>query len=141
MIELSFSDISERLKNFSFPDIDLVVGIATGGVVPASLIAHQLQCPLRILTINYRDQENTPLYDAPMLMKELPEIPQQTHILLVDDVSVTGRTLQLAKSLLKGNAVTTFTLKGKAELVLFPQIAECVNWPWKAHQISYERST
>ncbi len=141
MIELSFSDISKRLRKFSFPDVDLVVGIATGGVVPASLIAHQLQCPLQIFTINYRDQHNTPLYETPLLMKELPELPQKTHILLVDDVSVTGKTLQLAKSLLKGNALTTFTLKGKADLVLYPEIAECVNWPWKAHQISYERST
>ena len=55
----------------------------------------------------------------------------ESHILLVDDVSVSGVTLSLALSLLKDFEVFTFVLKGQADYVLFPEIKECVNWPWK----------
>jgi hypoxanthine phosphoribosyltransferase len=58
-------------------------------------------------------------------------MPKGARILLVDDVSVSGQTLALARSLLKGYEVITFTLKGKADFVLFPEITACVNWPWK----------
>jgi hypoxanthine phosphoribosyltransferase len=52
-------------------------------------------------------------------------------VLLVDDVSVTGKTLDFAKQLLHLNDIKTFVLKGKnADIVLFPEIKECVNWPW-----------
>lgn len=51
--------------------------------------------------------------------------------MLVDDVSVTGQTLELARSLLAGWKLTTLVLKGKeADFVLFPEVASCVNWPW-----------
>jgi hypoxanthine phosphoribosyltransferase len=51
--------------------------------------------------------------------------------LLVDDVSVTGKTLEEARSLFKGNHITTFVFKGKADFVLLPDIKDCVDWPWK----------
>ena len=133
MIDLSFEDISNKLREFSFPDPDLVVGIAKGGVVPASLIAHQLQCPLQLITIHYRDLHNAPFYESPQLIQDFNEgKPVGQHVLLVDDVSVSGQTMDLAKSLLEGNVITTFTLKGKADLVLYPEITSCINWPWKS---------
>ncbi|MEM8970289.1 MAG: hypothetical protein AAGE93_27990, partial [Bacteroidota bacterium] len=58
------------------------------------------------------------------------------HILLVDDVSVTGKTLKTVKAELAEYRVTTFVLKGKADLVVFPDIGTCVDWPWKS--INYE---
>ena len=132
MLSLSFSDISQNLSSFHFPDIDAVVGIATGGTFPAILIAHQLAKPYHLLSINYRHPDNSPRYEAPQLLKEfsLP-LPAHSKILLVDDVSVSGKTLEKARSLLESYSVTTFTLKGKADLVLFPDIKECVAWPWK----------
>jgi len=41
-VDISFTEISKKLKGFRFPDFDMVVGIARGGIVPATLIAHQL---------------------------------------------------------------------------------------------------
>lgn len=132
MVDISFHKISRKLKSFSFPDTDLVVGIGTGGVVPASMIAHQLGVGLEIMTISFRDQDNSPLYSDPSIIVGLPdEINAETKILLVDDVSVTGKTMALACSLIKSNSVITFVLKGKADLVLFPGVKDCVNWPWK----------
>ncbi len=57
------------------------------------------------------------------------------RILLVDDVSVSGQTLQAARELLMDYEVTTFVLKSKADLVAFPEIGECVVWPWKLERL------
>ncbi len=130
-IYLDFETISSALKPLRLPPVDYVVGIAEGGIVPASLLAHQLELPLRLLRINYRAYDNSPQRSTPELLLDVPSLPESARILLVDDVSVSGQTLALASDLLKGHEVVTFTLKGKADFVLFPEIAECVNWPWK----------
>jgi len=48
----------------------------------------------------------------------------------VDDVSVTGKTLEKAKEVLGENKILTLVLKGRADLVLFPELEHCVKWPW-----------
>lgn len=131
-LDLEFTRISSALKNFSLPAVDCVVGIAEGGIVPAALIAHQLGLPLRLLRINYRAVDNSPQRPAPTLLALVPLFPVGGRVLLVDDVSVSGQTLELARSLLSEHEVITFTLKGMADFVLFPEIGSCVNWPWKA---------
>jgi hypoxanthine phosphoribosyltransferase len=130
-LPLDFEVISRALKQIRFPQADYVIGIAEGGIVPAALLAHQLDLPMRLLRINYRASDNTPQRLAPALLADTPTLPNGARILLVDDVSVSGQTLTLARDLLKGHEVITFTLKGKADLVLFPEIAACVKWPWK----------
>jgi hypoxanthine phosphoribosyltransferase len=131
MVDISFVDIREALDKFSMPDVDLVIGIAEGGLVPASLAAYKLAKEIKIIKINLRDENNNPRYENPKVLQSLNEEIRNKKILLVDDVSVTGRTLEAAKSLFPDNTITTFAMKGKADLVLFPEIKECVNWPWK----------
>ena len=132
-VDLEFETISSALKNFSLPEVNFVIGIAEGGILPAALIAHQLGLPMKLIRINYRAADNSPQRTQPTLLAEVPEIPQGARILLVDDVSVSGQTLELARKLLNRNNVTTFTLKGKGDFVLFPEISACVNWPWKIY--------
>jgi uncharacterized protein len=132
MVPVSFTEISDRLRSFSLPETDLVIGIGTGGIVPASLVAFYLNCELLIITLNYRDENNTPRYDNPVIVN-MPEMPflQDKKILLVDDVSVSGKTLNEALLHFQGLQIKTLTMKGKADYVLFPEIKECVKWPWK----------
>ena len=130
-VSLEFDGISRALKRLTLPSVDCVVGIAEGGTVPAALLAHQLGLPLWMLRINYRAPDNTPQRPEPRLLVELPPVPEGARILLVDDVSVSGQTLALARELLDGHEIVTFTLKGQADFVLFPEITACVNWPWK----------
>ncbi|MCB8945094.1 MAG: phosphoribosyltransferase [Ardenticatenaceae bacterium] len=130
-VTLSFEEISQRLWQLSLPEIDWVVGVATGGIVPAALVAHQLRKPLALLHINFRAQDNSPRYEQPQLLAALPELGPGQRILLVDDVSVSGKTLDLAKAQLGEYAVTTLVMKGHGDFVLFPEVAACVNWPWK----------
>ncbi|HEX8531858.1 MAG TPA: phosphoribosyltransferase [Cytophagales bacterium] len=128
---LSFLEISRRLRALPLPEVDLVLGIATGGTVPASLAAHQLGCDMLLVHVNYRDEGNVPRYPAPVLFT-LPPLPEgRRRILLVDDVSVSGKTMAAVLPLLAGHEVITLVMKGKADYVLFPEVRTCVQWPWQ----------
>jgi hypoxanthine phosphoribosyltransferase len=118
------------MKSFDYPEVDIVVGITSGASVPAKLIAELLKLPLRYIHINFRDIDNKPRFDKPHLIKS-DNIPSDCkRILLVDDVSVSGKTLRCAMEYLPDKTVYTFVLKGKADYVLFPEVSTCVDWPW-----------
>jgi len=130
MVPLSFREIADRLKKTDLPETDLVIGIGSGGIVPASVVAFHLHAELRVMVLNYRDEMNNPRYEAPRVLKNPPMELEGKRILLVDDVSVTGKTMNKALEQLKGLNVKTLAMKGKADYVLFPEIKACVNWPW-----------
>jgi hypoxanthine phosphoribosyltransferase len=126
-------EISRRLRAVDFPAVDAVVGIQTGGRIPATLLSFHLGLPLYMLPISFRDQDNNPRFDEPRVVGACDELPPAgCRVLLVDDVSVSGKTLARASELLPGHEITTFVLKGRGDLVLFPEIKPCVNWPWLA---------
>ncbi len=131
MVPLSFREIADRLKKTELPETDLVIGIGSGGIVPASVVAFHLNAELRVMVLNYRDEMNNPRYEAPRVLKNPPMELEGKRILLVDDVSVSGKTMNKALEQLKGLNVKTLAMKGKADYVLFPEIKACVNWPWK----------
>jgi hypoxanthine phosphoribosyltransferase len=130
-VPIEFDAIVARLTAFDLPEVDLVVGVASGGTVPAGLIAYRLGVPLTLLRINYRDGANRPQRPRPELLSPAP-LPTGRRILLVDDVSVSGATLDFAKELLAGNVVSTLVLKGRGDHVAFPEVGSCVVWPWSA---------
>ena len=132
MVTLSFRQIARRLRETELPAADLVIGIGSGGIVPAAMIAFHLDAELFIISLNYRDEQNNPRYEPPVICNFTPRPGlEDKRILLVDDVSVSGKTLKTALALLEGYNVKTLTMKGKADYVLFPEIPECVRWPWK----------
>jgi hypoxanthine phosphoribosyltransferase len=128
-LPLGFDEIAARLAALDLPEVDLVVGVASGGTVPAGLLAYRLGVPLTLLRINFRAGDNRPQRPRPELLSPA-QLPTDRRILLVDDVSVSGATLDLAKELLVGNRVVTLVLKGRGDHVAFPEVASCVVWPW-----------
>ena len=81
MTPLDFTDISARLRAWTFPEkIDGVVGIARGGVVPAALVAHRLGVGLKVLAVNYRDDAHEPRFAAPRVL----ECPVQLEAVVED---------------------------------------------------------
>jgi hypoxanthine phosphoribosyltransferase len=130
-LDVSFKEISDAIKGYSLPQVDLIIGIGRGGIVPASLIAHQLSVDLVFAEINYRNDENEPRFEEPRFLQKLDLGEFKGRILIVDDVSVSGKTLKLLQDALKEWETITLVLKGKAEHVLFPHFNSCVNWPWK----------
>ncbi len=131
MVPLSFKEITERLKTIDFPTVDIVIGIGTGGVPAATMVAYHLNTELKVITLNYRDEENNPKYKDPVVLSVPTWELEGKKILLVDDVSVSGKTMQAALGLLTGYDVKTCAMKGKADFVLFPEVKDCVKWPWK----------
>jgi adenine/guanine phosphoribosyltransferase-like PRPP-binding protein len=130
---LALTEISRRLRGFSFPTgIDGVVGIASGGVVPAALVAHHLGVELRVIALNYRDDANVPRHDAPRLLGPVPELGDWKRILLVDDVWVSGSTWWAARAALSAELeVLPWVMKGKVDFALIRDVEGCVQWPWK----------
>ncbi len=131
-LEITFDAISEALHAFDFPEIDMVLGIGRGGTSPACMIAHQLGASLKIVRISYRNDDNEPIYESPETLTDFDwDFFSHHRILIVDDVSVTGKTLATVKDKVSGHEVYTFVLKGAADFVLFPKVKSCVAWPWK----------
>jgi hypoxanthine phosphoribosyltransferase len=131
MVPLSFKEISHRLQKMDLPQADLVIGIGSGGVAPAVMVAYHLNAELKIMVLNYRDEQNNPRYETPKLIQKPNWELKGKRVLVVDDVSVSGKTMNAALEILKGYNVKTLAMKGKADFVLFPEIKDCVKWPWK----------
>ena len=131
-VRLEMADISKRLKAAlaDLAEFDLVVGVATGGTVLASLSAYELGLPLQLMRLNYRAEDGTPRRKGPELLEPFL-LAGRRRILLVDDVSVTGATFQAAFSHLKGHSARTLVLKGRADTVLYPEVTRCVLLPWR----------
>lgn len=123
-------DILNRLGQIQFsPELNLIVGIANGGIVPAYLLYRHLGLPIEFLCISFRDETHKPKTAAPLQTKPLNFNPEEKNILLVDDRSNTGATLRLATELLKGAAkITTLVVNGRADYSLFNE--ECFAMPW-----------
>jgi uncharacterized protein len=135
MTSLSFTEISQRLAAWMFPDrLDGVLAIASGGIVPAALVAMKLGLELKVIALNYRDESNEPRYAEPRLLSRVPELGGWRRVLLVDDVYVSGKSWNAARRLLPENVeVLPFVLKGKVDFALIRDIDGCVQWPWKVY--------
>jgi adenine/guanine phosphoribosyltransferase-like PRPP-binding protein len=135
MTSISFSDITGRISKWIFPErIDVVVGIATGGIVPAALAAMRLGVDMKLLALNYRDDENEPRYEEPKLLSSVPDLGSSGRVLLVDDVYVSGKSWNAARRLLPtGIEVFPFVLKGRVDFALIRDVDGCVQWPWKLY--------
>jgi uncharacterized protein len=130
---LTFTEITSRLAVWQFPArIEGVIGIATGGVVPAALVAQQLGVELRVIALNYRDEANEPRFAEPKLLSGVPPLGAWRRVLLVDDVYVSGKSWQAARAALGTDIeVLPFVLKGKVDFALIRDLEGCVQWPWK----------
>ena len=122
--------ILEQLKKVKILEsFDLVVGITKGGIVPSYLVSSYLKLPLEFIWINFRDKIHEPIGQTPRLIKPVSFIYKNKKILLVDDRSNSGKTLDMAKKNLTGaKLVKTLVVNGKADYPLFDE--ECFQFPW-----------
>ena len=134
LVSIEFETIRRTLHNTILPDSDLVVAIGSGGVVFSAMVAYKMNAPMSVMWLNYRGANHQPLRSKPKLCQPF-HLPQGVkNILLVDDVVVSGKTIQVAKDILQETQITTLALKGHADIVLFPEIKSCVQWPWNPVQ-------
>lgn len=122
--------IIDQLKKLHIiEDFDLVVGITNGGIVPAYIVSSYLKLPIEYIGINFRDTLHQPLGPTPKLIKKFYFVYQDKKILLVDDRSNSGKTLEFAKKQLSGaKIIKTLVFNGKADYQLFNE--SCFQFPW-----------
>lgn len=130
MQKISWEQFFQRLDQIEFPKSDLIVAIARGGIIPAAFIQQKLNIPMQIIQINYRDDDHNPQHEDARLLESSDFQINNQKILLIDDVSRTGKTLNKAKEYLKGNQIETCLVNGKGDHSLF-QSDSCLKMPWK----------
>jgi uncharacterized protein len=75
-------------------DPDVVIGIATAGVIPAAVIADILQVDFYSMKIS-RMADGQRISHEPMLMSTAPVQAAGRRVLLVDEITTSGDTLRL----------------------------------------------
>ena len=107
----------------------MIVAIANGGIIPASILHQRLNVDFQILKINLRDKNHQAIYDKPVLLSAVDFDVRDKKILLVDDRNKTGATIAYAKELLQEAAlIKTFAVNGKADYSLYNEA--CFKFPW-----------
>jgi xanthine phosphoribosyltransferase len=127
----TINEILKKIKTFEFhEDIDTIVAIARGGIFPAALLQQKLLIDMEIIWLNFRNENQQPQHDEPVLLKPISFDYIDKKILLVDDRSRTGKTFEKSRALLNGDRlIKTFVVNGKADYSLFDE--ECFTFPWR----------
>jgi len=125
------ADVQKRIKELRFHEtFDLIVAVARGGIIPAVLLQAVHGWDLEWIWLNFRADDQTPVRPRPELVKPLTFDPVGRSILVVDDRSRTGGTLNRARELLVGARVLkTLVVNGQADYVLFDE--DCFYFPWR----------
>lgn len=130
MNQHTFSGVMHRFVNIEIDEkFDIIVAIASGGIVPAGIINQRLNCEFHTIKINLRDENQQPKFDEPRLLSPVDFEFKDKKILLVDDRIKTGSTIKLAKEILKeAKLIRTFAVNGTADYALFDE--SCFRFPW-----------
>ena len=139
------NELARQLKGQEF---DCIIGVAKGGAIPATLVAYSLNIDtfktIQIKSYNKDNTRGTTKFSSGTLSL-FDELKKYKHVLLVDDLADSGKTLQGFKDLYDylGNAfdvpkLTTACLyfKKKSEFVpdFYVQVLDddlWVNFPWE----------
>ena len=108
-------------------NIDAVVGMSRGGLIPAALIATKID---RVLVAAYIDRQDNVYFDK-------PDWIAGKRVLFVDDICRSGQTISLITALLgthKPDSIKTCTLYCLPHSTFKPDytnhVAEDVSFPW-----------
>ena len=121
---------------------DIIIGIARGGLVPARILSDLLETPeLAIIQIEYYVNIAQPRQE-PILKQGISTPLTGKKTLLVDDISDTGKSLQLAKNHLQqqgAKEIKTATLYAKPQTITKPdyyekQTSHWIVFPWDAKE-------
>ena len=127
----TFNEIIEKVKSFEINEkFDVICGIMNGGVIPAYLIAEKLKTDLVYIKVQYRDENNKIIFETPKVRGINDFDFNGKKVLIVDDRSKTGATLNAAKNYFSdAGVVKTLVFNGKADYFLYNE--DCFLFPWK----------
>lgn len=126
----TFAEIMERFAQIEISEsFDMIVAIANGGLVPAGILNQRLHLEVKVLRINFKDENQRPRYESPKLLQPVDFDFKGKKILLVDDRIKSGSTIVVAREILKdAKEIKTFAVNGKADYALFNE--SCFRFPW-----------
>ena len=126
----TFTEIMQRFAEIEIDEhFDMIVAIANGGLVPAGILNQRLQLEVKVLHINFKDENQRQRYDSPKLLQPVDFDFKDKRILLVDDRIKSGSTIVVAKEILReAKVVKTFAVNGNADYALFNE--SCFRFPW-----------
>ncbi len=132
MKKISIDSIMEKVKDKIKREYDIVIAIGRGGILPAYLISRYLDIPLKIIYSEFRNEKHEQKFKNPKIHihKDILNL-KNYRILLVDDISNTGKTINKVKQKLLKNIITTAVIYGDADISLFGSHDECIKWPWE----------
>lgn len=88
--------IRQWVTYFALQDYDAIIGVARGGMVPATRLAYTLYKPLYCISVKSysenKEQENMELLQVPILTKETK------RVLIVDDINDSGNTFRYIRN-------------------------------------------
>lgn len=73
---------------------DIVIGIATAGVMPAATVAAMLEADFEAMKISRRDGDS--FRSQPRVMSATPVVCRGKRVLVVDEIATSGDTMRLA---------------------------------------------
>ncbi len=73
---------------------DIVIGIATAGVIPAATVAAMLEADFEAMRISRRDGES--FRSEPRVLSATPVRCRNKRVLIVDEIATSGDTMRLA---------------------------------------------
>ncbi len=126
----TFEEIMKRFAEIEIDEaFDMIVAIANGGLVPAGILNQRLQLEVKVLRINFKDENQRPRYESPKLLQPVDFDFKDKKILLMDDRIKSGSTIVVAKEILReAKLVRTFAVNGNADYALFNE--NCFRFPW-----------
>ena len=100
VLELSwdvFGELSRALALNVARDFEpeMIIGIATAGVIPGAVIASILRCDFFTIKITRRSGMER-VHEQPQLLTAAPNQARGKRVLIVDEICTTGETLRMA---------------------------------------------
>lgn len=117
---------------------NVIVGIARGGLVPTAVMGQVLDNKdIRTVSVKYYEKKGVHSKKPKFVGKKL-DLPNHLKILIVDDISDTGHTLDFVRKSLNGRTKTA-TLHYKPKSIVKPDyfIEETDDWvvyPWEVDE-------
>ena len=147
--QISWSDLESLIRNSSikskYSDIDLVVSIGSGGMVPGVIIAKMLNKPVVNIGVKSYAIDNTQTFKADWYQTFKFKKSQHKKILVVDDINDSGYTLHsvnchLMSQYFNDDDVSYLTLYMKPHTIFtadYLQVVDNDSWltfPWEVQE-------
>ena len=142
-VEKDTLHIIKRMHDEDF-EPDIIVSIARSGLIPASLISYALgNKQLYVIKVDFskvqKNGQDQELFDKPVITQELTQNISGKKVLVVDEMAVSGSTLQLVSKYMeiKNPAQVKYAVLYKQPWAQFNpdyfgrEISEWPIYPWK----------